>query len=73
MIDPPTQAAGSQERRVELEQTVDYPIQLLLEEALSIGWTSVEFLTAVMDTADIRLSALEEQRRHDVPAGDGKS
>lgn len=73
MIDPPTQAAGSQERRVELEQTVDYPIQLLLEEALSIGWTSVEFLTAVMDTADIRLSALEEQRRLDVPAGDGKS
>lgn len=73
MIDPPTQAAGSQERRVELELTVDYAIQLLLEEALSIGWTSVEFLTAVMDTADIRLSALEEQRRLDVPAGDGKS
>ena len=73
MIDPPTQASGSEERRVELEQTVDYAIQLLLEEARSVGWTSVEFLTAVMDTADTRLSALEEQTRLDVPATDETS
>jgi hypothetical protein len=70
MIDPPTRTSGSEERRVELEQTVDYAIHLLLEEARSIGWTSVEFLTAVMDTADIRLSALEEQPRLEVPATD---
>jgi hypothetical protein len=70
MIDPPTQAAGSEERRVELEQTVDYAIQLLLEEARSVGWTAAEFLTAVMDTADNRLSTLEEQPRLDDAATD---
>ena len=73
MIDPPTQAAGSEERRVELEQTVDYAIQLLLEEARSVGWTSVEFLTAIMATADVRLLALEEQTRLDVPVTDETS
>lgn len=70
MIDPPTQAAGTEERRVELEQTVDYAIQLLLEEARSVGWTSAEFLTAVMDAADARLSALEAQTRLEVPVTD---
>lgn len=68
MIDPPTQATGTEERRVELEQTVDYAIQLLLEEARTLGWTSAEFLTAVMDTADARLSTLERQPSLDVPA-----
>jgi hypothetical protein len=70
MIDPPTQAPGREERRVELEQAVEYAIQLLLEEARSVGWTSAEFLTAIMDAADARLSTLEEQPPLDVPAQD---
>lgn len=70
MIDPPTQNAATEERRVELEQAVDYAIQLLLEEARTVGWTAAEFLTAVMDATDARMSALEEQRPLDVPATD---
>lgn len=70
MIDPPTQAAGSEERRVELDQTVDYAIQLLLEEARTVGWTSAEFLTAVVDAADTRLSTFEAQHHLDVPVTD---
>ena len=62
MIDPPTEKAGSPERRVELDQTVDYAVQLLLEEAHTLGWQRVEFLTAIMDAASNRLSALEEER-----------
>ena len=62
MIDPPTEAAGSMERKVELDQTVDYAVQLLLEEAHTLGWQRIEFLTAVMDAADAQLSALEEER-----------
>jgi hypothetical protein len=67
MIDPPISAPGSRERRAELDQTVDYAIQILLEEARLVGWTSAEFLTSVMDSADARLSALEEERRLDAP------
>lgn len=62
MIDPPTEKAGSPERRVELDQTVDYAVQLLLEEAHTLGWQRVEFLTAIMDVANNQLSALEEER-----------
>jgi hypothetical protein len=62
MIDPPTEKPDSLERKVELEQTVDYAVQLLLEEAHTLGWQRVEFLTAVMDAANNQLSALEEER-----------
>lgn len=68
MIDPPTATAGSPERKIELDQTMDYAVQLLLEEAHTLGWQRVEFLTAIMDAADNRLSALEEDRKlEDVP------
>lgn len=43
MIDPPTQAPDTTERRIELKQTVDYAVQVILEEARSLGWTSDEF------------------------------
>ena len=62
MIDPPSHAAGLPERKVELDQTVDYAVQLLVEEAHLVGWQRVEFLTAVMDSANARLSAIEEER-----------
>ncbi|TDK31243.1 hypothetical protein E2F50_20060 [Rhizobium deserti] len=62
MIDPPTGKPDSPERKVELEQTVDYAVQLLLEEAHTLGWQRVEFLTAVMDAANNQLSAIEEER-----------
>jgi hypothetical protein len=62
MIDPPTAKPDSPERKVELEQTVDYAVQLLLEEAHTLGWQRVEFLTAVMDAANNQLSAIEEER-----------
>lgn len=66
MIDPPTETAGTLERKVELDQTIDYAIQLLLEEAHTLGWQRVEFLTAVMDSANNQLSALEEERELEV-------
>jgi hypothetical protein len=62
MIDPPTAKPDSPERKVELDQTVDYAVQLLLEEAHTLGWQRVEFLTAVMDAANNQLSAIEEER-----------
>ncbi len=62
MIDPPTQNPGNPERKVELEQTVDYAVQLLVEEAHLVGWQRVEFLTAVIDAANGQLSAIEEER-----------
>jgi hypothetical protein len=62
MIDPPTAHPESPERKVELDQTVDFAIQLLVEEGHLLGWTRVEFLTAVLDAANNRLSALEEER-----------
>ncbi|KQS75191.1 hypothetical protein ASG25_20750 [Rhizobium sp. Leaf384] len=62
MIDPPTAKPDSPERKVELEQTVDFAVQLLLEEAHTLGWQRVEFLTAVMDAANNQLSAIEEER-----------
>ncbi len=65
MIDPPTQESGSLERKVELDQTVDFAVQVLLEEAHTLGWQRVEFLTAVMDAANNRLSAIEEERELD--------
>lgn len=68
MIDPPTQPPEHPERKVELDQTVDFVVQLLVEEAHTLGWQSVEFLTAVMDAANARLSALEEERELDAAA-----
>ena len=65
MIDPPSNEPDTAERKVELGQTVDYAIQLLVEEAHLVGWTRVEFLTAVMDAANARLSAIEEERELD--------
>jgi hypothetical protein len=62
MIDPPTAHPESPERKVELDQTVDFAIQLLVEEGHLVGWSRVEFLTAVLDAANNRLSALEEER-----------
>lgn len=62
MIDPPTNEADTAERKVELDQTVDYAVQLLVEEAHLVGWTRVEVLTAVFDAANARLSAIEEER-----------
>ena len=52
MIDPPSQPPGSSERKLELEQVVDF----------AVGWSKVEFLTAVLDAADARLSTLEDER-----------
>jgi hypothetical protein len=34
---------------------------LLVEEAHLVGWQRVEFLTAVMDAANDRLSAIEQE------------
>ena len=62
MIEPPTAQPGTPERKVELDQTVDFAVQLLVEEAHLVGWMRVEFLTAVLDAANNRLSALEEER-----------
>lgn len=61
MIDPPTMPPGSAERCSELDQAVDYALSLLLEEAKLTGWTTAEFLTAVIDAADTRLSAVERE------------
>ncbi|MDP9634941.1 UNVERIFIED_ORG: hypothetical protein J2W85_007036 [Ensifer adhaerens] len=61
MIDPPNQPPGTLERKVELEQTVDYAVEVLVEEACLLGWTRAEFLTAISDAASARLSALEEE------------
>jgi hypothetical protein len=55
MIDPPSQPPGSSERKLELEQAVDFAVQLLADEAELAGWNKVEFLTAVMDGASARL------------------
>lgn len=65
MIDPPTKPPEDPERKVELDQTVDFAIQLLVEEARTIGWQRAEFLTAIMDSANARLSVLEEERQLD--------
>lgn len=65
MIDPPTQPPEHPERKTELDQAVDFAVQLLVEEAYTVGWQRVEFLTAVMDAANARLSALEEDRELD--------
>jgi len=66
MIEPPTQQPGNPERKIELSQTVDYAVQLLVEEAHLVGWQRVEFLTAVMDAANGQLSAIEEERELEV-------
>ena len=65
MIDPPSRPPGSSERKLELEQVIDFAVQLLSEEAQLAGWSKVEFLTAVMDAADARLSTLEQERSLD--------
>lgn len=62
MIDPPTARPETPERKVELDQTVDFAIQLLVEEAHLVGWTRVEFLTAILDAANNRLSVIEGER-----------
>jgi hypothetical protein len=61
MIDPPTGSPDTPDRKLELDQAVDYAVQLLVEEAHLVGWTRVEFLTAVLDAASARLSAIEEE------------
>ncbi len=61
MIDPPNQLPGTLERKVELEQTVEYAIQVLVEEACLLGWTPAEFPTAIADATNVRLSAIEEE------------
>lgn len=66
MIDPPTKEAGNTERKVELDQTVDYAVQLLEEEAHLIGWQRAEFLASIIDVANARLATLDEEAR---PAG----
>ncbi len=70
MIDPPTQKPGSAERKTELDQTVDYAVQMLVEEAHTLGWQRVEFLTAVLDVANARLSTIEGERALEEPAND---
>lgn len=65
MIDPPTKQADHPERKLELDQTVDFAVQLLVEEAHTVGWQRAEILTAIMDAASARLSALEEERELD--------
>lgn len=47
-------------REVELDMAVDYAVQLLVEEAHLVGWQREEFLTSVMDAADVRLAAIAE-------------
>ncbi|NKL34987.1 hypothetical protein GFL49_14470 [Rhizobium leguminosarum bv. viciae] len=39
MIDPLTARPETPERKIELDQTVDFAIQLLVEEAHLVGWT----------------------------------
>lgn len=73
MIDPPTQKPGTPERKTDLDQTVDYAIQMLVEEAHTLGWQRIECLTAVMDAANNRLSALEEERVLEEPANDWRA
>ncbi|HEV7246190.1 MAG TPA: hypothetical protein VGN93_04285 [Shinella sp.] len=63
MIDPPTREPGSAEREVELDQTVDYAIQFLEEEAHLIGWRRAEFLASIIDVANARLATLDEESR----------
>jgi hypothetical protein len=65
MIDPPTKSPEDPERKPELDQTVDFAIQLLVEEAHIIGWQRAKFLTAIMDCANARLSVLEDERQLD--------
>jgi len=71
MIDPPSQQPGQPERKVELDQTVDFAVQLLVEEAHLVGWTRIEFLTAIMDAANSRIATIEEERQRERagPAG----
>ncbi len=63
--DPPSQQPVNPDRKVHLYQTVDYAVQLLVEEAHLVGWQRVKFLTAIMDAANSRLAAIEDQRKLD--------
>ncbi|MGJ7038897.1 hypothetical protein J2Y63_002152 [Shinella sp. BE166] len=75
MIDPPTRETGTNERKVELDQTVDYAVQLLEEEAHLIGWQRAEFLASIIDVANARLATLEEEARlaGGTPVGDKRN
>ncbi|MBD9627781.1 hypothetical protein IB279_33030 [Ensifer sp. ENS06] len=68
MIERPNQPPGTLERKVELQQTVHYAIQVLVEEACLLGWTQAEFLTSISDTAIARLSLLDEDEAISPPA-----
>jgi hypothetical protein len=72
MIDPPTRETGTNERKVELDQTVDYAVQLLEEEAHLIGWERAEFLASIIEVANARLATLDEEARLEggTPLGD---
>ena len=63
MIDPPTMQTGSSERKVKLDQTVDYAVQLIEEEAHLIGWQKAESVTDVIDVANARLATLDGEAR----------
>jgi hypothetical protein len=71
MIDPPTQPPGATERKVELDQTINYAIQILVEEGHLVGWTRVEFLKAIVDAARDRPSVIEEEREFEAGRIDG--
>lgn len=58
MIDPPTIGSGQLGRKDEVEQFADFAIQLLLEEAYLVGWQRREFLAAIIESANARLSAI---------------
>lgn len=55
MIDPPSHQLDHP------DLSVGYAVQLLIEEAQLIGWQRVDFLTAIMDAANARLSAIEDE------------
>lgn len=61
IIDPPVRPLGDKERDEELRLVADYAVHLLVEKAHLVGWQRVEFVTALMDAANDRLSALEPQ------------
>ncbi|MCQ4633649.1 hypothetical protein GB927_026670 [Shinella sp. CPCC 100929] len=65
MIDPATGEPGTTERKVELDQTVDYAVQLL-------GWERAEFLASIIEVANVRLAMLDEEARlaGGTPVGD---
>ena len=61
MIEAPNHPPGTAERKVELDQSVDFAVQLLVEEAALVGWQRVEFLTAVADAANTRIAVIAKE------------